>query len=611
LNDTPLAEDSDDPLGLALWALNDNWRSITDRLIDTYTQAEVDALLAAENFWDRSGTTIQPENAGDDLNMGTGDIYGANFYPTNNTNYNAAKGPYWDSGNAYIQHTAGNLTVLTNNGDMYLRASSGDMDFHDQHLSAPIDLSEAGETGWDPFFSKASIVGCINELANTITGAVWKSVGSEIEPYVLNENLNMKNGWIRTDDNLSFGTDIDFDFTAGTPDALDIDGGGSNLTFTAWNSIIAYAGAGTSQGNIEWDSSGFVNFKWGATELAGVKSASSFVFGDDIDVEFGVTTDGKITWNNTGGAWEFVTTGDMTLKDQYLTAGLALSESGETGLTGFTATSIVGALNEVRADVTAEDIWDRAATTVSAKNAGDTIDFSNTAYVDFTGTTIWSGGSRLSDAAGTTTWAGNGDDLVFNAWVNIDISATTLDLVTTGAMTFDDQYTTSPIALSETGETAFDTTSQSIVGAVNEVYGMVGSTIWQRVSTTISPLNNGDTLDLTGDILKFGASTLSDSGGTNTWDYAGDALFIKNFNQLDIGDGVGDGIITLNSSSNIYMKVGGVTVWENVGTTALFPRDVSFGSGTDILYDYASNFMRFADDVQLTFGCDYRVDWCQ
>ena len=233
LHDTPLAETTDISPTTYVWALNDQWREFADRVIwirtNMYTQTEIDAMIATENLWDRSGTTLEPHTADDDVNIGNGDMYMSSLYPINNTNYNASKGPYWDSGNGRIFYTAGNLTLSTNAGDMYHRASSGDMDFHDQWLSAPINLSESGETALDPFFTKTSIIGAINELANSIGGAIWKSVGSEIEPVVSGEHLNMKAGWIRTTNNLSFGDNIDFDFTQPALDRLTIDGAGQEL----------------------------------------------------------------------------------------------------------------------------------------------------------------------------------------------------------------------------------------------------------------------------------------------------------------------------------------------------------------------------------------------
>lgn len=60
----------------------------------------------------------------------------------------------------------------------------------------------------------------------------------------------------------------------------------------------------------------------------------------------------------TSGNVVITSAGNLTLKDQNLSAAIPLSQSGVTGLVGFTATSLVGALNEVRAAATGADTMD-------------------------------------------------------------------------------------------------------------------------------------------------------------------------------------------------------------------------------------------------------------
>ena len=60
------------------------------------------------------------------------------------------------------------------------------------------------------------------------------------------------------------------------------------------------------------------------------------------------------------------------LKDNFVTAGIALGEIGQTALdVGFTNTSIVGALNELFGLITADDLWDRVGTNTYLKNTAD------------------------------------------------------------------------------------------------------------------------------------------------------------------------------------------------------------------------------------------------
>lgn len=74
---------------------------------------------------------------------------------------------------------------------------------------------------------------------------------------------------------------------------------------------------------------------------------------------------------NVGDNYDFNT---GLLKDQYVTAGIGLGESGEIALTGFTKISLIGALNELKTEIGNEDLWDRVSTTISPKNVGDTLD---------------------------------------------------------------------------------------------------------------------------------------------------------------------------------------------------------------------------------------------
>jgi len=80
-----------------------------------------------------------------------------------------------------------------------------------------------------------------------------------------------------------------------------------------------------------------------------------------------------------------------------------------------------------------------------------------------------------------------------------------------GPLTFQDVNTTSPISFSEGGETALDTTSQSIIGSINEIHSEVSS-----ASTLQSVLDAGSTATIAGaiDIVSSGAAAKLQSGGT-------------------------------------------------------------------------------------------------
>lgn len=70
---------------------------------------------------------------------------------------------------------------------------------------------------------------------------------------------------------------------------------------------------------------------------------------------------------------------NLTLKDGNLTYGIPISESGVSGLVGFTATSIVGALNELNTGEPGESPWIRIGTTIKQLTASDNLELWNSA----------------------------------------------------------------------------------------------------------------------------------------------------------------------------------------------------------------------------------------
>ena len=136
---------------------------------------------------------------------------------------------------------------------------------------------------------------------------------------------------------------------------------------------------------------------------------------------------GAVTVN--GSSVALASTGALTLKDQYLTAGIAISESGTTGLSGFTATSIVGALNEAKAAAEGANTFDEIYDGESATTRIVTVDDGNVRF-DLTDTNSFT----VADSAGTTLVSVDalaiGDVLDVNA--NVDIDGTTFDVNATG-----------------------------------------------------------------------------------------------------------------------------------------------------------------------------------
>lgn len=92
---------------------------------------------------------------------------------------------------------------------------------------------------------------------------------------------------------------------------------------------------------------GKLDVNGGAITLDATTSSNFTVTGNTLTLS--TVTSGNVVLSSAG---------TLTLKDQNLTAGIPVSQSGVTGLVGYTATSIVGALNEVRAAATGADTMD-------------------------------------------------------------------------------------------------------------------------------------------------------------------------------------------------------------------------------------------------------------
>lgn len=159
----------------------------------------------------------------------------------------------------------------------------------------------------------------------------------------------------------SFGLPIVFTIsnTYSPGSSLQLTTGGMTFGFGSYRASIAasssddnvlittpFSGGGKLSGN---------QFQIGNTALSyfDVSVSTRFLvdtrFNDNYKLIFGTNPNDRmsIRYNTTSSSMEIVATTDLTIKDSYLSAGIALSQSGTTGLAGFTATSIVAALNEL------------------------------------------------------------------------------------------------------------------------------------------------------------------------------------------------------------------------------------------------------------------------
>ena len=126
---------------------------------------------------------------------------------------------------------------------------------------------------------------------------------------------------------------IDNDDASG--DAIAIAGSGSHDITSTWNT------AGTETTNLTVSNGGA-----GTAGLAISASAASSFQTTAANLTLGTLTSGTLL---------LASAGELTLNDQHLSAAIPISESGTTGLdAAFTATSIVGALNELKGGATDE-----------------------------------------------------------------------------------------------------------------------------------------------------------------------------------------------------------------------------------------------------------------
>lgn len=234
------------------------------------------------------------------------------------------------SGKAYIdiysddetklRSTAGTV-IVSAYGDLFLQTSNGDMVLSDQFKAGSTYAGELhlsnSSAEWSLFetnFGEVSILNAINQ-AYASTGGV--------------------------------SLDAAYNNFGAAAAVVVIDQAQSQTTELIWQlgdgrSMFVRSGAA---GN---------TWEWREARTDGMDVYGIFgVF--DLDIgSINVDADSGITLRTTGtgsAAITLASVGSFTLKDEYLTSAIPLSETGETGLAaGFTATSIIGAINELETE---------------------------------------------------------------------------------------------------------------------------------------------------------------------------------------------------------------------------------------------------------------------
>jgi hypothetical protein len=177
-----------------------------DKLV---TEGYVNDQIGAENLWDRTGTTLEPHNANDNINIGSGNFTstGSIFIDAINTTNGismvettpGAGSPVLilkdgDGFNLTLQHWAGGQGVITNNeagGPIYLRPSGVTSNYHIFKTVGTIQY--IGRLGDDDLLQLENNLLTINGTltATTVTGA---NVTTGLNPGHTHSSLDASDG---------------------------------------------------------------------------------------------------------------------------------------------------------------------------------------------------------------------------------------------------------------------------------------------------------------------------------------------------------------------------------------------------------------------------------
>jgi len=255
---------------------------------------------------------------------------------------------------------------------------------------SPALIDEAGVTALNVYDGKSSLMGVINALSSDMSSALSSPLTADLETggykiqYDADSYLDINNNniGIKTTDDLTLQTDI--------------------------NDCIFWFG--DQAGGFEFYTTDGLNFKLGA--------------------------DGAMFFGTANGI--------MQLRDGFLSSPITLSQSGTTGLSGFTATSIIGALNELKAGGLSNPL------TADLSLGGYKIKKDNDNYMEI-------------DVDDNISFRCEGSLLPW-ATGNVQIKSYS------GNVQFQDQYLSAAVTISETGVTGLSGfTATSIIGALNEL----------------------------------------------------------------------------------------------------------------------------------------------
>jgi hypothetical protein len=400
-----------------------------------------DIQFVGENLWDRTGTTLIPHNSGDDLDMGTGDIGGADLSLTGDVV--AVNGSF-----------SGKLTVagLIDPTALVLDAQG----------SAPIS------TDGTIYYDNNSTRFRFRENGVWVTLAetnLWGRSGTDLSPVNAGDDLVMGTGDVNAT-NITLTGDIDAVDVTLSGDLVAVDGtfsgniGAVGGTFTgnigavdATLSGDLVAVGGTFSGNI-----GAV----GGTFSGNIGAVDATLSGDLVAV--GGTFSGNI------GAVDTTLSGDLVAVNGSFSGKLTVD-----GLIDPTAL-VLDAQGSAPISTDGTIYYDSGTTTFQFRENGAWITLGDSGIWDRTGT----------DISPTTA----GDNLVLGTG---DLEATSVITTPQGSAPGTDD-----------GTIYYNSSSATFQFRENGTWSTLGAastTPFQRIGTIISPINAGDDLDMgTGDV---------------------------------------------------------------------------------------------------------------
>lgn len=250
-------------------------------------------------------------------------------------------------------------------------SSTGDLSFEDENLSAPIPLSETGEAALSGF-TAVSIVGALNELKAGGSGGTDIAEGTRTSTSVQITSSTGADATLSAASTTLAGVMVAADKTKldGLSNYTHPTGDGNlHVPATSTTNSGKVLTAGATAGSLSWTVHSLqAAYDIGTTGGIAVLNGKDFVvssaptLADLLTVRYilgsnstAVTISSDATTIGGSGGSLVLSSGatlsgvyDLTFDDQYLTSPIALSQTGTTGLSGFTATSIVAALNELK-----------------------------------------------------------------------------------------------------------------------------------------------------------------------------------------------------------------------------------------------------------------------